>query len=494
MRLTAKLMVVFFGVMILLTGVSSYVAAWHALARRQRQQIAYADEMANRLQGELQAAWRSRGPDGIFDILRDGNGWEQVQVRWVWFERGVAAPHRPALPLDQLAEALRGRAITVTTRDRSGVRHLRTYYPLEIGSQRQGGLEVSQPLAPVDAEARAMLTLGLASIGAMACAGVLVAWWAGVRWVARPLDRLIEKTRRVGEGDFSEPLELGGRDELSQLAAALNDMCRQLSQQQQRIEREAAERLGAMEQLRHADRLKTVGRLAAGIAHELGTPLNVVSGRAGLIASGRLTEEEVRQSAQTIKAESDRITGIIRQLLDFARRRSPQRAEVDLRDIARQTAVLLEPLAAKRGVALRVLDPGEAVAARVDRAQIQQVLTNLVMNGIQATEQGEVRLRAGFQTRAEDRLGVPRRYAFLAVEDEGSGIEDQELEHIFEPFYTTKQVGEGTGLGLSIADGIAQEHDGWIDVASRPGQGSCFTVFLPTSSSAEESESCAAES
>jgi two-component system, NtrC family, sensor kinase len=123
---------------------------------------------------------------------------------------------------------------------------------------------------------------------------------------------------------------------LSQLATALNQMCRQLDDQQQRIRSETAERLAAMEQLRHADRLKTVGRLAAGIAHEMGTPLNVVSGRAGLIASGKLSDEEIQQSALTIKAEADRITGIIRQLLDFARRRSPQRNQIDLRDVARK--------------------------------------------------------------------------------------------------------------------------------------------------------------
>jgi two-component system, NtrC family, sensor kinase len=257
-----------------------------------------------------------------------------------------------------------------------------------------------------------------------------------------------------------------------------------LGDQQQRIRSEAAERLAAMEQLRHADRLKTVGRLAAGIAHELGTPLNVVSGRAGLIASGKLSDEEIQQSAWTIKAEAERITGIIRQLLDFARRRSPQRVQIDLRDVARQTTQLLEPLALKRGVTLTVQGNGHAVTACADFAQIQQVVTNLVMNAIQAMGNGgQVCVRMGNQTRGAETDAAPSNHAFLCVEDQGTGITPEDLEHIFEPFFTTKHVGEGTGLGLSIAEGIIREHGGWMEVDSRPGEGSRFTVFLPEHSS-----------
>ena len=102
-------------------------------------------------------------------------------------------------------------------------------------------------------------------------------------------------------------------------------MCRQLAESQEQIRQETAARIAAMEQLRHADRLKTVGRLASGIAHELGTPLNVVSGRAGLIASGKLSHDEIGQSVAAIKAEAEKMTRIIRQLLDFARAGSPVR-------------------------------------------------------------------------------------------------------------------------------------------------------------------------
>jgi two-component system, NtrC family, sensor kinase len=481
MRLAAKLLLVLFAVVVLLTAVAGYFTVGRGFSRLEQQQVVHAEEMASQLRKHLQASGQTRVPDVVVRILQqNGSQWQQLRVRWVWLERGVPDPYRPLVPVERLARVWDGSIETITIRDSAGVRHLLTYCPIPLENGRLGGLELSESLRSLDEQVWATLIAGLGSIGAISIAGVLICWLVGVRWIGRPLDQLIAKTHRVGQGDFSQPLELRGHDELSELATALNEMCRQLDEQQQQIRNETAERLAAMEQLRHADRLKTVGRLAAGIAHELGTPLNVVSGRAGLIASGKLTDDEIRQSARTIKAEAERITGIIRQLLDFARRRSPHRNQIDLRDIARQTAQLLEPLALKRGIRLHVEDHGAPVTAHADFAQIQQVVTNLVMNAIQAMDNGgQVRVRMGRQARDDQPEGSPSRLAFLAVEDQGSGIAPEDLEHIFEPFFTTKQVGEGTGLGLSIAEGIVREHGGWMDVESQPGEGSRFTVFLP---------------
>jgi signal transduction histidine kinase len=277
------------------------------------------------------------------------------------------------------------------------------------------------------------------------------------------------------------------RDELGQLAESLNQMCDQLSAQQERIETEAAARLAAMQQLRHADRLKTVGRLAAGIAHELGTPLNVVSGRAGLIASGQLPDEEVATSAAAIKKEADKITTIIRQLLDFARRSTPQRARVDLRNVVRQTTELLHALADRQGVRIHVIEDERPLVAEVDANQIQQVLTNIMVNAIQAMPDGgtaTVNLDACFAHYPDDDTYELQPFVRLAISDQGVGMDAEQAEQIFEPFFTTKDVGEGTGLGLSIAYGIVQEHGGWIDVSSRPGAGSRFEIYLPGESEA----------
>jgi signal transduction histidine kinase len=222
--------------------------------------------------------------------------------------------------------------------------------------------------------------------------------------------------------------------------------------------------------------------LAAGIAHELGTPLNVVSGRAGLIASGRLTPEDVHTSALAIKSEAERITAIIRQLLDFARRNTPQRKCVDLNEVIRRTQELLQPIAEKRNCTLRIESHVSPLMMQVDAGQMQQLFTNLLVNAGEAMPQGgpvEVVICRELVT-PPSRTGLGAgEYARVDVRDQGEGMAPEIIEQIFEPFFTTKPVGEGTGLGLSIAYGIVQEHGGWIDVRSEQGKGSCFSVYLP---------------
>jgi len=175
------------------------------------------------------------------------------------------------------------------------------------------------------------------------------------------------------------------------------------------------------------------------------------------------------------------ITAIIRQLLDFSRRRGPSLGPGDLRPLAGRTVELLASLARKRGVVIAVDAPEGAVTAQIDPGQIQQVLANLVVNGLQAMPSGgrlTLRLGRRYATPPSDVDGPAGEYATITVEDQGDGIVQEDLPRIFEPFFTTKDVGEGTGLGLSVAYGIVREHGGWIDVESTPGAGSRFTCFL----------------
>jgi signal transduction histidine kinase len=236
-----------------------------------------------------------------------------------------------------------------------------------------------------------------------------------------------------------------------------------------------------LDQLRHADRLNTVGKLASGIAHELGTPLNVVSGRARMIARGAPPEEAV-DNARIIAEQVDRMAKIIRQLLDFARPRGAQKAPADLATLARQTLSLLEPLGKKRAVGLHFEErAGAGARAEVDAGQLQQVLTNLIMNGIQATRGGgdlSVTIERVRARPPADHGGPEGDYIAIRVADQGDGIPPEVLPRVFEPFFTTKDIGEGTGLGLSVTYGIIQEHGGWIDVQTEVKKGSTFTVYL----------------
>ena len=173
---------------------------------------------------------------------------------------------------------------------------------------------------------------------------------------------------------------------------------------------------------------------------------------------------------------------IIRQLLDFARRNTPQRKSADLTEVVRQTLTLLTPIVEKRRTTLTVQGLPPPLLLDVDAGQIQQVLTNLIVNSSEAMPGGgtvEIALTCEHVTPPDGSECIPGQYVRIDVIDHGEGIPPELLDEVFEPFFTTKEVGEGTGLGLSIAYGIVKEHGGWIDVRSDMGRGSCFSVYLP---------------
>jgi signal transduction histidine kinase len=233
-----------------------------------------------------------------------------------------------------------------------------------------------------------------------------------------------------------------------------------------------------VDQLRHADRLNVIGTLAAGVAHEIGTPLNVISGSAELIPGAR-DPRDLEEMSRIIRDQTHKISAIIRHLLDFGRRAGTKTTVLDLDDLVRSSTTLLLPMARKRSVEVAV----EPAAARVlvdgSRAELEQVLSNLVLNAIQAVPRGStVRVRIGAASRP-DGHGAARSFGAITVEDTGPGIAADALPHIFEPFFTTKGVGEGTGLGLSVSYGIVRDHSGSIEVDSAPGRGARFTVLLP---------------
>lgn len=319
------------------------------------------------------------------------------------------------------------------------------------------------------------------NFGTLAILWAVVAIGLGAVVVGRPMRSLAEKARRVSKGDYSGPLRIEQRDEIGQLAAEMNHMCDELLRASELLKQEIAARSTAQDALRHADRLTTVGLLAAGIAHELGTPLNVVSMRARMISTGEVQGDEVKKNAEIIHAQTGQMTRIIRQLLDFARRQPPKLTRFSLDKVATESVAMLHPLAEKGGCTI-VVAPTESVEVEADPNLLQQVIANLVINGVQAMPHGgEVtlsvhRVRA---TPPADLGGGEGDYARLDVKDRGSGIAPDVLPRIFEPFYTTKDVGDGNGLGLPVAWGILKDHHGWIAVDSQLGSGTTFSLFLP---------------
>jgi signal transduction histidine kinase len=412
----------------------------------------------------------------------------RVSIRWVWLNAPFSDPHRPNLKPEYLTRVALGEEVfwIADATEHDDARAF-LYVPVALDPLPLGALELSESLAPERQYLRETITRLAITTGMMALVSGLITLFLGMSFVGRPMRKLAEKARRIGTGDLGEPLVLKQKDEIGELATEINAMCERLAQAQDRITSETGARISALEQLRHADRLMTVGKLASGIAHELGTPLNVVAGRARMIMEPDVTPEEVSQNARIVLEQSERMTRIIRQLLDFARRRGPQKAPCNLPQVARQTVSLLKPLAEKRGVQTAVLAPDDLADVEADGAQIQQVLTNLVVNAVQAMPKGgtvTVTLTDEDATPPPDHGGERGRWLRCDVADTGAGIAPEHQAHIFEPFFTTKDVGEGTGLGLSVAYGMIREHGGWIAVRSQLGQGSTFSVYLPRSPAA----------
>ncbi len=495
MRLASKLTLALVFVMCAVLSLYGYLSARRERALFESDMRRDEHLLAIALGAAVGEIWARDGEEEALRLLETASAQEDgIGIRWVWLDAPPGDRFAPSMPREQLAAVAQGSEVARVERSGgaggAGGRFF-TYAPVRVDPARVGAIEISESLEEEDQYVLGSVQFTITIIIGLAALSALLASAFGQVLVAEPTRALVEKARRIGEGDLGGPLSLSQRDELWVIAREINQMCDNLAEARERAARETSARIAAVEQLRHADRLNTVGKLASGIAHELGTPLNVVGGRAKMIARGAPAAEAV-ENARIIAEQVDRMAKIIRQLLDFARRRGAQKAPADLAAIARQTLSLLEPLGKKRGVKLRLEEgPAGGARAEVDAGQIQQVLTNLVMNGIQATRGGGELSVAIERVRAKppaDHGGPEGDYVAVRVKDSGDGIAPEDLPRIFEPFFTTKDIGEGTGLGLSVTYGIVQEHGGWIEVQSEIKKGSTFTVYLAPGATAASPE------
>jgi two-component system NtrC family sensor kinase len=483
MRLVLKLTLAIAAGMCAVLAVYAYLQVTREVALIESDMRRDHDAMGRALAVAVRALWHEEGEARALRLVDELNQREKrVRVRWVWLEAPTGDAHRPELPPGALGALRRGRPLQSIVHPGRTAKRLYTYVPVVVESARGGALELSESLAPEGRFIRTTIANAAISTVVLVALSGLIAMLFGTWFVARPMRRLIDKARRVGAGDLSGVIEIRQRDEIGDLAAEMNAMSKRLDETGRQLQAEIAARIAALEQLRHADRLATVGKLASGIAHELGTPLNVVAARAKMITAGQVRGDEAIDNGRIIVEQSQRMTAIIRQLLDFARRRSPQKTRTDLVHTVQQVIALLEPLASKRKVTIAFDAAAAPLVADVDGPQLQQALTNLIVNGMQAEPNGgRLTVRLGVQRTQPpaDHGGPLGEYLRLDVEDEGEGIPASAIDHVFEPFFTTKSVGEGTGLGLSVAYGIVREHGGWIAVHSQVDHGSCFSIYLP---------------
>lgn len=405
---------------------------------------------------------------------------EALRVRYVSLAPDAPKDWRPLVPIANEPLAKRGGWYQLVKTRTAGEKadSLVTYVAAAVIDEPHGAIELMEPLASRSDYAWRGVWSALASSLAMLVVGAITMTFIGARLVGRPVAELMAAARRIGEGNFDVLDTFKRRDEFGELGRALHAMGSDLSDERRRRQAEVEARIAALEQLRHAERLSTLGKLASVLAHEIGTPLNVIAGHAKLVETGKVEGSEAREGASAIGEQCSRITSIVRRVLDYARRRPPKRASVNAGDLLGQVAALLTSFADRHSVALTCVRHPEELELPADAAQLQQTLINVVMNAIQAASPGghvELGLCKAEPADSHQQLVV------FKVSDDGPGMDETTKSRIFEPFYTTKPPGEGTGLGLSVAREIVAEHGGTIEVSSARGQGATFTIGLPRS-------------
>jgi signal transduction histidine kinase len=393
---------------------------------------------------------------------------------------------RPALVSNPLAigEAIPAAALGRVLRTGVAERFLERgtpsylYYvvPLRGRTQKiEGAMEIVRLATGVDRRLRAVTLDALARLGALLVVLVVVTTVALQLQVLRPLARLTEGIQRLGRGEPGAPLPVSRRDELGRVAEAFNEMSARLHTAREQLVAETERAVEMEHQLRRSATLAVAGKLASALAHEVGTPLNIILGRAEFHLKSLPAGDPSRQDLETIIGQIDRISRTINSLLDTVRPQKPDLRPMTLASVLEPLLPLLRHAARTRGITLAAstLEDGTLLG---DRGQVQQVLINLVLNALEATPAGGT---VEITARPVDRGG--RAGSAISVTDTGAGIADDVLPRLFEPFFTTKPRGQGTGLGLSICRDIVRTHGGEIGVERRSpgGRGATFTVWLP---------------
>ncbi|MFH1464372.1 MAG: cache domain-containing protein [Pseudomonadota bacterium] len=326
-----------------------------------------------------------------------------------------------------------------------------------------GALYVGVLEAPYQRQRLLLALVFLAFVACTTLASLALLVYA-TRQVLHPIGRVVAMSQRVVQGDLTARVGLEAPGELGQLCRAVDEMAEAVRKREERLVQLT------QAQLYQSEKLASIGRLAAGIAHEINNPLTGVLTFAHLLREKpHLTEEDLAD-LEVICKETARVRDIVRGLLDFARESPSHRLAVDLNQLVQETIRLLRTQKVFRGLRIELrLDP-DLPSLHADPNQLKQVLLNLTLNACEAMSGGGV---LAVETR------VAGGHAELSVQDTGCGIPAENMDKLFDPFFTTKPVGKGTGLGLSVTYGIVQAHGGLIKVLSRPGEGSTFTVELP---------------
>ncbi len=344
------------------------------------------------------------------------------------------------------------------------------FVPLtDSGGRISGLLQLTRPESDFKKDIRAIRTKGVLglSLGLFVMSGLVL--YGHHRALGKHFTRLSSSISRVARGERRHRFLAIGPKEISAIGQRFNHMLDSIESAESEIRRRRKVQEDLQTRLRQAEKLAAIGQLAAGVAHELGTPLSIVSGKAQRTLRNKQLPEDATRTLREIRQEVARMEHIIRQLLDFSRSSRLQKREVSLQQLASSAIAAAAEEAQKTGCELRLAGTNHKICIQVDPTRIEQALINLLKNALQSSSGGRVLLDWGGEG----------DWAWFQVEDDGPGIADEMKSKLFEPFFTTKKVGMGTGLGLAVVHGIVEDHNGSIELKKSRLGGACFRILLP---------------
>jgi two-component system NtrC family sensor kinase len=354
-----------------------------------------------------------------------------------------------------------------------------------------GVLDIVYSLDEIDRKLRTS-TLGIAgfSLGFIAFAALLVGFFVH-RLVYLPLRDLESGAQRLSTGNLDQAIPVRSGDEFGKLAASFNVMTGALRNSraelrdwghtlEQKVEKRTQELRSAQAETMRGEKLASVGLLASGVAHELNNPLTGILTFSHLVRQKMPDKSTDAEDMDLVIRETKRCAAIIKRLLDFAREKLPEKKFTDLNQVIDDTVRIVEQPAHLRDIEITVHLDRTLPPIWIDADQIKQVIMNMLVNAQHAVEEKgsiTVSTRRSLDPRAP--ASEPKPMVEISIVDTGCGIPETNLRRIFDPFFTSKDVGKGTGLGLSVSHGIVEAHGGLIEVESKVGEGSTFRVLLP---------------
>jgi signal transduction histidine kinase len=407
-------------------------------------------------------------------VAREAKALQDVSYAYIFDDKGriVGDYHEDQRQLlsnftDELGQKIVKLANTLVTLDYE-TKILDISKPVTLGHQRLGGIRLGFNLAPVFDQIHRFTLKAVAISSAIFLIGLVIIFIITFRMI-QPIEILTLAAKRIEKGDLDSRVSIRRDDEIGSLARAFDEMAARLAQREKELKESQVV-------LRRADRLSSLGLLTAGLAHEIRNPLVAIRTFTQLLPE-RYEDAEFREGFQGLALkEVDRICGLVNDLLSFARPSKPNVSPEKIDDVVENIARILETQAKEKNVAIVRRFSNDVPKVWIDREQMKQVFMNLILNGIQAMKAGgSIFISTSLSARNDDEL--VREYVQVEVRDTGIGIPQENLERIFDPFFTSKD--EGSGLGLAVSHQIVQEHHGFVTVESTVGKGTAFFVHVP---------------